>query len=507
MPTQQFNNYANLITFTRASSGTALRPISYGAEILPNGDFSQGSTGWSVGTGWSVSGGVATHTGAIGTIVSTPATAFTIGSYYIIEFDYSGNTDVFAIYLRGVNVTGSNINTASGHFKGVGIAGTNTGEGLSILATAGLVVDNFSVKQVIFDQAGDPLTLFNHPNNVPRIEYDANGNRLGLLIEEARTNLMPYSEDFSNAAWVKTQATVSVQPDGSYFLTDNVVSDVHQISLPASTTVVGAYSYSVDFKAESLSSVRLVSTGAGMSTQTTQFNLSLGQVVGGSGSVTDLGGGWYRCTQFFTTLSTGFVTTRIRLDKAGSDNYAGSGESISLRRVQFELGAFSTSYIPTTGAAATRAVDIASISTSAFGYNVTAGTFVARVNQPLANRVGARRYIWNILDGGNNRLSGRASDTGNVEPTWAYGTGVTVENITIPVTTGPSHSTALAYSSQNGIAALNGTLSTLRAGYAGIPQTTLNIGQVGTGQICGYITSIQYYPRQLSPAQIQELTR
>ena len=30
--------------------------------------------------------------------------------------------------------------------------------------------------------------------NVPRIEYDADGNRLGLLIEEQRTNLLTYSD-------------------------------------------------------------------------------------------------------------------------------------------------------------------------------------------------------------------------------------------------------------------------------------------------------------------------
>jgi hypothetical protein len=77
---------------------------------------------------------------------------------------------------------------------------------LIIAKASTVVLDNISVKEVIFDRATDPLVLFNHPTNVPRIEYDANGNRRGLLIEEARTNLVPYSEDLSNAAWDNIRA-------------------------------------------------------------------------------------------------------------------------------------------------------------------------------------------------------------------------------------------------------------------------------------------------------------
>ena len=46
----------------------------------------------------------------------------------------------------------------------------------------------------------------------------------------------------------------------------------------------------------------------------------------------------------------------------------------SLSKVQVEQGGFKTSYIPTTGATATRAADVASIPVSAFGYNQKAGS-------------------------------------------------------------------------------------------------------------------------------------
>ena len=54
----------------------------------------------------------------------------------------------------------------------------------------------------------------------PRLEYDAQGNALGLLIEEARTNLLSYSQEFDDNYWTKTGSTTviannAVAPDGT----------------------------------------------------------------------------------------------------------------------------------------------------------------------------------------------------------------------------------------------------------------------------------------------------
>ena len=46
-------------------------------------------------------------------------------------------------------------------------------------------------------------------NNVARFSYDKDGNSKGLLIEEERTNLIPYSENFAHADWVKTNTTIA----------------------------------------------------------------------------------------------------------------------------------------------------------------------------------------------------------------------------------------------------------------------------------------------------------
>jgi hypothetical protein len=48
---------------------------------------------------------------------------------------------------------------------------------------------------------------------------------------------------------------------------------------------------------------------------------------------------------------------------------------------QLEAGSFPTSYISTSGAAASRSADVASIPTSAFGYNADKGTVVVDIPQ------------------------------------------------------------------------------------------------------------------------------
>ena len=47
--TKQFSNYSDLLTFTRASKGHALRPVSYGNELVTNGSFFSDTSGWTAG--------------------------------------------------------------------------------------------------------------------------------------------------------------------------------------------------------------------------------------------------------------------------------------------------------------------------------------------------------------------------------------------------------------------------------------------------------------------------
>ena len=98
MGTKNYNNALDLVSFSRASGGTALRKISYGTELVTNGTFDTDTTGWTAVRSSTLSspsnnlrvtnaGGVTA--GAAEQVVSTE-----VGKVYQIsaDFTYGGAT-------------------------------------------------------------------------------------------------------------------------------------------------------------------------------------------------------------------------------------------------------------------------------------------------------------------------------------------------------------------------------------------------------------------------------
>ena len=217
-------------------------------------------------------------------------------------------------------------------------------------------IDNISIKEVLFDQADGTLQLYNYPNNIPRIEYDATGAVKGLLIEEARTNLYLKSNQFVspwNLIGSTVTASAGTSPTGladAWRWVGNGTSILYQ----GTAYVAGDYTVSAWVK----------SNGAGEDT----FRLyGSNNVISGDFTATSE---WVRYSYTFTSAIVGSRYSGLV--------YGASQGNVDLLvyGLQIEAGAFPTSYIPTTGAAATRARDLAEIPTSAFGYNNDAGSLV-----------------------------------------------------------------------------------------------------------------------------------
>lgn len=196
-----------------------------------------------------------------------------------------------------------------------------------------------------FDNKG---VLRTAPAGVPRIDYDpVTGECRGLLVEEQRTNLLTYSEQFDNVAWTKQNSTVTpgaaTAPDGT--LTADMLIEAatgattHVIFPTAAYTKTNAtLTLSVFAKAGSRSSLRLEISnfldGAGMAV----FNLNTGVVseVGGSSSdftnttarAIYIGDGWYRCV---VTTNKGSINDVCRavisLHNGTTVSYPGDGTS------------------------------------------------------------------------------------------------------------------------------------------------------------------------------------
>ena len=143
-------------------------------------------------------------------------------------------------------------------------------------------------------------------SGVPRIDFtDANG---ALLLEPQRTNLVTYSEDFSNAAWTKSDATVvsgQVSPTGdtsAFKLVEGTgLTTYHQTYLGnIFTTVLNNY-YTFSFFAKPAE--RTVVTGLlqPYNLMRVEFDLiaKTATVISGlnaSGTIKEYSNGWFKCT-------------------------------------------------------------------------------------------------------------------------------------------------------------------------------------------------------------------
>lgn len=117
-----------------------------GSELVTNGDFSQGSTGWSGSGagGWVISGGVATHTaGTYGTLSTTATDATTAGKSYLLTFDFAG-TGALNVYSRNALIA---LVSGTGSKRFIFTAAATSGPTLNFEdQTFNGTIDNISVK-------------------------------------------------------------------------------------------------------------------------------------------------------------------------------------------------------------------------------------------------------------------------------------------------------------------------------------------------------------------------
>lgn len=169
-------------------------------------------------------------------------------------------------------------------------------------------------------------------------------------------NVLTYSEQFENAAWTKTRATISADivtaPDGT-LTADKLVEDTTATNSHLcyrSFTTVNATTYTVSFyvKAAGRNQVSVqLSSGAAAFTANAivVVDLSNGSIVSGSGTVTNVNDGWYRISVVNTAIAAQPADIIIRPAVAGNVNYTGDGASgIYLWGAQMELSTTATSY-------------------------------------------------------------------------------------------------------------------------------------------------------------------
>jgi hypothetical protein len=277
--------------------------------------------------------------------------------------------------------------------------------------------------------------------DAPRFDHDpVTGESLGLLIEEARTNLINYSDNVNDVWWSKINLTAPtlvssvnnpLQNADTYRISSDTNSSPHYLQRNDSTLLDAdkTYTFSAIVAPEGTGvdsgKIQFRIFKIGSASGVVNFDLNTGQsnpqdgLSGQSNAIKDWEihdygmepylNGWYRVWTTFqvtgSTSSIGIVSIDDinASDASGVYSYTGSGTAgYYVAGIQVEEGYNKTSIIQTSGSTVTRAADVASITGTNFSsfYNSTEGSTFADVGESVGNSDPQSRAF--VLSNGTN---------------------------------------------------------------------------------------------------------
>ena len=208
-----------------------------------------------------------------------------------------------------------------------------------------------------------------------------------LLLEPQRTNLITYSESFSNAFWLIQNSSITlnitISPDGTLNaakLTENTSNSTHRILNSAGLTVSGDVSISVFAKKGERNWIRLTNNNI----QGAFFDLDNGVVgavtLGVDAKIENYGNGWYRCSISQTGVANERIGVYTSIDGVNT-TYTGDGTSgVYIYGASLEEGSYPTSYIVSnSGSATTRLAEVCDGSGNASTFNDSEGVLMAQI--------------------------------------------------------------------------------------------------------------------------------
>ena len=320
------------ITMTRASAGTRVNSSGLvetvellGSEEVTDGNFPTPNTEWS-------SFGLATINENIVNFVDAGSNTYSGITQDINSF----SAKQYKVEITVTNwISGDILATFSSNNASFNITGNGT---YSVYLTPVSNGDDIGLVRDYSSGADFSYSITNvsvkesTKNNLARVDYD--GTASSLLVEPQSTNVIEYSEDFSNSYWAKTNTDVisnaAVSPDGTQNA-DKLNFTTSSGEIVKGMAFVSGQTYTMSFYAKTESG-------------TLDFNYGNMDYYVISGTATDE---WQRF-EIIQTLPTTTRFPKINTTEIGS---------LLLWGFQIEQQSYATSYIPTDGGTVTRVQD------------------------------------------------------------------------------------------------------------------------------------------------------
>ena len=385
-----------------------------------------------------------------------------------------------ATLVSAASVINSIFQTATG--------GTNvyTGDGTSGIFLWGAQLEQSAA-------VGEYIPTTSAINSAPRFDHNpTTGESLGLLVEEARTNLVLRSEAIATSPWFNANVTLT-----------NNTSDVLDPAGGSTATKVVATGSSSAFGQPITLTAAIYAGSIWLRCATGTVSAQLIVYLGGS-PFTNIGTtnvtittSWQQFSVVTSTATAASYNLQLNAIAAGTVYAWGA---------QLEAGAFPTSYIPTTSATVARAADVASITGTNFSswYNQTEGTVYHQGRTPTTAN------FFSIDDGTvNNRITSYMASA--TAPYLFVSTGgAVIANLTSSaITTGSLFAQANAYKAADfAISTNGGTVSTASSGAVPVVNKMVIGANVGGGAaVNGTIKRLTYFPTRLANTNLQAITQ
>jgi len=498
--TINFVNGFNEIYFVATSTTFKIkRTTSVSNCLLDNVSVKEVGQNWTFGTGWSIEDGKAIAVNASNQSLSQSTSSVLLNKKYRISFDVeyiSGSAkfqlvgaaaqDVATITSSGTKVIEvvSDANKTSYRVKGL-----TTGSGFNGS------IDNVSIIEITDD------------TDLPRIDYtDGNGS---LLLEPQSTNLLPYSEDFSQ--WTASSGVTITASQINELTGNNDASKIetngtsgYQQILQTISATSGVNTFSVFAKKGTNDRISL----RGLSGTDVRLivDLTNGTFIGAtnylSRTIEDYGNDWYKISVTFTGANTNFYIYPQHLGIA-------SAGYVYVYGAQLEQQSFATSYIPTNGEVngVTRDADVCNNSGSSDLINSTEGVLYAEI-AALADDLTFRGIA--LSDGTtDNRVMLRYRTTTNQINLFIKADGVLIVNSTKALTDITNYSKiAIKYKSGDIALWVDGQEAKTHTNtftLIGLDRLNFDAGN-GSDDFYGKVKSVAVFKEALTDAELQCLT-